>query len=185
LPFTAAAASSAARIKKIQALIDDQRGDAAVRAVARETLAKFKAVKRRQRAPGAHHLVSPHAIGAIRLLLLSGCRKSEILNLKWADVDIGRGLLMLPDSKTGARPVWLNGAAVAVIEQLARIQIGDYVIAGEQPNQPRTDLNRPWHQIVKHAKLDGVTLHTLRHTCQCRGRRGYWPSLGWRAARPR
>jgi integrase len=71
---------------------------------------------------------------------------------------------MLPDSKTGARPVWLNAAALAVLETLSTIRRGDYVIAGEQPDQPRADLNKPWRQIVKHARLDGVTLHTLRHT---------------------
>ena len=48
--------------------------------------------------------------------------------------------------------------------ELARIRIGDYVIAGDAPDQPRADLNRPWRQIVKHAGLEDITLHTLRHT---------------------
>jgi integrase len=86
------------------------------------------------------------------------------LNLRWGDVDFERGLLVLPDSKTGNRPVWLNAAALAVLEELSRIRIGDYVIAGDRRDKPRSDLNRPWRQIVKHAGLDGVTLHTLRHT---------------------
>ena len=71
---------------------------------------------------------------------------------------------MLPDSKTGARPVWLNGAAAVVLKFLATIRIGDYVIAGDATNTPRTDLNRPWRRIAKHAGLVGATLHTLRHT---------------------
>ena len=108
--------------------------------------------------------ISPHAIAAIRLLLLTGCRLSEILGLKWTNVDIGRGLLFLPDSKTGARPVWLSAPALAALAELDRIRIGDYVIAGDQPGAPRRDLNRPWRQVVKHASLEGVTLHTLRHT---------------------
>jgi integrase len=166
LPYTITTAAAATRIKKIEALAADPRGDAAVRAVARETLAKLKAGKRSKHAPGpdARHIVSPHATGAIRLLLLSGCRLSEILNLRWTDVDIDRGLLMLPDSKTGPRPVWLNAAALAVLESLSGIRVSDYVIAGDRPDVPRADLNRPWRQIVKHAELDGVTLHTLRHT---------------------
>jgi integrase len=114
--------------------------------------------------PGQRHLISRHATGAIRLLLLSGCRLSEVLNLRWDDVDFERALLTLRDSKTGARPVWLNAAALAVLEDLSRIRLGDYVIAGDRPDAPRSDLNRPWRQIVKHAGLDGVTLHTLRHT---------------------
>jgi integrase len=108
--------------------------------------------------------LSPHATGAIRLLLLTGCRLGEVLSLRWGDVDFERGLLLLPDSKTGSRPVWLNAAALAVLEELSRIRIGDHVIAGDRPGAPRSDLHRPWHQVVKHAGLEGVTLHTLRHT---------------------
>ena len=155
-----ATSALAAKIRKVQALIDDTRGDETTRTAARAALARLKA----GRGPNSPLLVSPHAVGAIRLLLLSGCRLSEILTLRWTDVDIDRGLLMLPDSKTGARPIWLNGAAVAVLESLAAIRIGDYVIAGDRPNTPRTDLNRPWRRIAKHARLDGATLHTLRHT---------------------
>jgi integrase len=108
--------------------------------------------------------VSPYAAGAIRLLLLTGCRLNEVLTLRWDDVDFERALLMLSDSKTGARPVWLNAAALAVLEDLRQIRISDYVIAGDQADKPRSDLNRPWRQIVKQAGLEGVTLHSLRHT---------------------
>jgi integrase len=108
--------------------------------------------------------VSPHAIGAIRLLLLSGCRLGEILGLRWTDVDFARGELILQDSKTGARTVWLNAAALAVLAELSRIRLGDYVIAGDRPGAPRRDLHRPWRQIIKHAGLVDVSLHTLRHT---------------------
>jgi integrase len=109
-------------------------------------------------------VISPHATGAIRLLLFTGARLREILDLRWTDVDFEHALLTLRDSKTGARPVWLNAAALAVLEELSRIRIGIYVIAGDYPDAPRSDLNRPWRQIVKHAGLADVTLHTLRHT---------------------
>jgi integrase len=108
--------------------------------------------------------ISPHATGAIRLLLLTGCRLGEILGLRWDDVDIERALLTLRDTKTGARPVWLSAGALVVLEQLSHTRISDYVIAGDRPDAPRQDLHRPWRQVVKHAGLEGVTLHTLRHT---------------------
>jgi integrase len=108
--------------------------------------------------------ISPHAIGAIRLLLLLGCRLSEVLNLKWTDVNFEHATLTLGDSKTGPRTVWLNAAALAVLDGLRRIRVSDYVIAGQQSDAPREDLHRPWRQIVKHAALTDVTLHTLRHT---------------------
>jgi integrase len=158
--------ASPARIAKIVALAEDERGDAAIRTIAREKLVELRSGKGSKHSPGpnARHIVSPHATNAIRLLLLSGCRLSEILNLRWSDVDVTRGLLLLQDSKTGPRPVWLSAAALAVIESLSTIKAGDYVIAGDRPDRPRADLNKPWRQIVKHAGLVDVTLHTLRHT---------------------
>jgi integrase len=61
--------------------------------------------------PNAKHIpkqrrltvLSPFATAAIRLLLLTGCRLREILNLRWSDVDVKRGTLHLPDSKTGKK----------------------------------------------------------------------------------
>jgi hypothetical protein len=47
--------------------------------------------------------VSPYATAALRLLLLTGCRLREILNLRWEEFDRERGMLLLPDSKTGRK----------------------------------------------------------------------------------
>jgi integrase len=106
--------------------------------------------------------INEFAAAALRLLLFTGCRLREILNLQWNNVDIERGLLFLPDSKTGAKTVVLNGPAVAVLSELRRI--GPYVIPGANPERPRPDLHRPWQAIVKRADLLGVRLHDLRHT---------------------
>ena len=86
------------------------------------------------------------------------------MTLKWDAVDFERGLITLEDSKTGPRPVWLNAAALTVLEALSKIRVGDFVIVGESSDAPRRDLNRPWRQVVQHAELKGVSLHTLRHT---------------------
>ena len=109
-------------------------------------------------------VISPHATGAIRLLLLTGSRLREILHLRWRDVDLPHALFTIVDGKTGRRTVWLNAPALAVLDALAAIRIGDFVIAGEDPDKPRADLQKPWQQIVAHTQFDGVTLHTLRHT---------------------
>lgn len=104
----------------------------------------------------------PHVTGAIRLLLFTGCRLGEILNLRWDEVDLERGLLLLPDSKTDRKAVILNGAAIAVLTSLQRI--GRYVVPGTDADRPRHDLKRPWDHIRSHARLDAVRLHDLRHT---------------------
>ncbi len=105
---------------------------------------------------------SPYVTAAIRLLLFTGCRMREILHLKWAEIDFERGLLMLPDSKTGKRYVVLNSPAIGVLSGLERI--GEYVIVGEKPGKPRHDLNRPWRRIRKHAELGELRIHDLRHS---------------------
>ena len=65
----------------------------------------------------------PFAIAAIRLLLLTGCRRDEILDARWDWIDMQRGLLMLPDSKTGAKSVLLNFGAVEVLQKLTRVPL--------------------------------------------------------------
>jgi integrase len=107
-------------------------------------------------------VVSPFAVAAIRLLILTGCRAGEIMNLGWRDVDMENGFLNLPDSKTGAKKVILGAPALEVLANLPRV--GDYVIAGAKPDKPRTDVKRPWERITKHANLEGLRLHDLRHS---------------------
>jgi integrase len=111
-------------------------------------------------------VIDPFAAAAIRLLILTGARLREILNLEWRRVDLERGLLLLPDSKTGAKSIVLNAPALAVLAGLDRI--GAYVIAGlragTDDERPRADLNRPWRSIAKRAGLAGLRIHDLRHT---------------------
>ncbi|MDX8495861.1 site-specific integrase [Mesorhizobium sp. VK22B] len=108
----------------------------------------------------------PHAVGAIRLLMLTGCRLREILNLRWNEVDLGRGMLFLPDSKTGKKPVMLPTAAQELLRSLPRI--GNIVIAGRDAGTddeaPRHDIKKPWAAILKRAGLSGIRIHDLRHT---------------------
>lgn len=107
-------------------------------------------------------IIGPHAAAALRLLILTGARLREILGLKWEYVDMERGLLFLPDSKTGLKTIVLNAPALAVLSALPRV--GSFVIMGDDPEKSRHDLNRPWTLVSKHAALEGVRLHDLRHT---------------------
>jgi integrase len=108
----------------------------------------------------------PHVTGAIRLLMLTGCRLREILHLRWSEYDAARGLLRLPDSKTGRKIVVLSSAAQAVLEGITLV--GQYVIASRsvatKDETPRADLKKPWLAISRRAGLEGVHLHDLRHT---------------------
>jgi integrase len=112
----------------------------------------------------AREVVSAHAIAAIRLLMLTGCRAGEILTLQWSHVDMERGILNLPTSKTGAKKVLIGSAALKVLADLPRIKGNPYVIVGELADKPRSDLKRPWKRITTHAGLADVRLHDLRHS---------------------
>jgi integrase len=131
----------------------------------------------KQEGPNAKHIpksgsrrtvISPHAIAAIRLLILLGARLREVLHLRWSEVDFERGLLLLPDSKTGKKAIILNAPAVAVLQSVPRV--GEFVIAGRGPSkkaqkdQPRSDLKKSWAAIRRHAGLEGLRLHDLRHS---------------------
>jgi integrase len=96
------------------------------------------------------------------LLLFTGCRLREILHLRWEHVDVERGCLFLPDSKSGRKTVILNAPALTVLNGMERV--GPYVTPGDDPEQPRHDLKRPWDAVAKGAGLSGVRLHDLRHT---------------------
>jgi integrase len=111
-------------------------------------------------------VIGKHAAAAIRLLIFTGARLREILHLRWEDVDLERGLLSLPDSKTGKKAIVLNAPAMTVLASLPHV--GAYVIAGQdagtQKEKPRSDLNKPWRSVAKRAGLAGLRIHDLRHT---------------------
>jgi integrase len=106
--------------------------------------------------------IDAYTAAAVRLLILTGARLREILHLKWQYVDFERGLLLLPDSKTGRKAIVLNAPALAILRSLD--QKGQYVIFSEQEDKPRADLNRPWRTLSTRATLNEVRIHDLRHT---------------------
>jgi integrase len=104
-------------------------------------------------------LIDPHAIAAIRLLILTGARLSEILTAKWDYVNWERGALDLTDSKSGKKTIYLSAAALAVLKDVPRVAGNPFIIPGEhRPRKgeqkkcyaaPRSDLKRPWEVIAR------------------------------------
>ena len=107
---------------------------------------------------------SASAVAAIRLLMLTGCRKSEILTLRWEEVALEAAELRLADSKTGARVVSLSGPAVKLIAGLPRLPGMPWVIPGRKPGTHLRKLDDAWQAVRKRAGLEGVRLHDLRHS---------------------
>ena len=104
------------------------------------------------------------AAAAIRLLMLTGCRRMEILRLRWDEVDLERRELRLRDSKTGPRTVPLSRPAARVLADRPRVSGNPWVIPGGISGRHRTTLERPWNRVRTRAGLDDVCLHDLRHS---------------------
>jgi integrase len=114
------------------------------------------------RAEEAGGTASKAEVAAIRLFALTGCRRNEILTLKWGYVDFRSSCLRLPDSKTGPKVVPLGAPA---LEILASMQVGDdddLVFPGSIEGSVLS-LYGPWHRIREKAGLKDVRLHDLRH----------------------
>ena len=152
--------------------------------------------------PKAKHLpksnratvVDPHAVAAIRLLMLTGARLREILEARWDYVDVERRMMFLPHSKTGRKTLYLSDVALAILEDLPRVAGNPHIIPGSKKGEPRSDLKRPWAAIARAANLvkvvekqeavaklgqkkrkrlseaqPSVRLHDLRHTFAATG----------------
>ena len=104
------------------------------------------------------------AIDAIRLLMLTGCRKSEILTLRWQDVDFEWGCLRLPESKTGAKIVPLGKAASDLLRELPKHEGSDYVFTSNKEGMHLVGIQKVWDRVRELAELDDVRLHDLRHS---------------------
>ncbi|MCY4503017.1 MAG: tyrosine-type recombinase/integrase [Alphaproteobacteria bacterium] len=109
-----------------------------------------------------HEARHPREAAFVRLLLLTGCRKSEILTLQWSDCREGR--LFLRDGKAGPRTVWLSTPARRILEGLPRR--GRWVFPSPQRPGPVsvTVFEMFWRRVREEAGIADVRLHDCRHT---------------------
>jgi integrase len=107
---------------------------------------------------------NPFTVGAIRILALTGCRHGEIATLRWRNVDLGRALLLLDDSKTREKAVYLSPPAVSILSELPHIEGNPFVFAGGQAGKPTGALNKVWVRVRERAGLADVRMHDLRHS---------------------
>ena len=107
---------------------------------------------------------SASAVAAIRLLMLTGCRKNEILCLRWEGVALDQNELRLPDAKTGARVVPLSPSAVKLLSGLPREPGNPWVIPGRKPGAHMSNVDQAWKAVRGRAGLEDVRIHDLRHS---------------------
>ena len=98
----------------------------------------------------------------IRLLLLTGCRKTEIVRLRWSEVQ--GDTIALADSKTGPRKVPLNTQAKRVLERQPQRGSAFVFPSPLDPARPRYPNLPLWYRVRRDAGIEDVRLHDLRHT---------------------
>ena len=109
-----------------------------------------------------HESEHPQAVAIVRLLLLTGCRRSEIVTLKWRYYREGK--LFLPESKSGPRTVWLSSAARAILDGLPRKAVWIFPSPHRDSCLSGVAVTRIWHSMRAEADLRDVRLHDCRHT---------------------
>jgi integrase len=107
------------------------------------------------------HETMPDACDAVRLLMLTGARRSEILSLEWDRIVGARAVL--EDSKTGPRTIWLNAAARAILDARRATATGPYLFPAKRLDGPMKIIDPEWSAIRKEADLGPLRLHDLRH----------------------
>ena len=108
--------------------------------------------------------VSAGAVTTIRLLMLTGCRKTEIMTLRWKHVDLDRAEMRIVNGKTGDRTVHLSPSAVNVLAALPREPDNPWVVPGAKPGTHMADIDGAWQSIRARAGLHDVRIHDIRHS---------------------
>lgn len=103
-------------------------------------------------------------LNAIQLIALTGCRKSEISNLMWDEVDFDNGLLRLRHSKVGPRAVPLGDEAIALLASLKKTVGSNWVFPSRRGGGPIVGLQKVWYTLRAKADLPGLRIHDLRHS---------------------
>jgi integrase len=106
----------------------------------------------------------------VLLEIYTGARKGEWLNAKWSELDLGRGALILPDTKSNEeQELILPPAALEVLKVVERVADNPYIIAGGKAGKPLQETRRLWARLCKAAGIvpgrkDGLVMHDLRHS---------------------
>lgn len=105
----------------------------------------------------------PEAIALLRLLLFTGARLGEIRTLRWEWIDLVARRLRLPDSKTGAKTIYLSEAALQVLGGCG-VQASGLVVPGVKPGKPQAHPQKVLSRLATAAGLTNLRPHDLRHT---------------------
>ncbi len=133
----------------------------------RERFLDHKEIGRLSEALAAHP--NQRMANVIRLLMLTGARRGEVLKARWEQLDLDRAVWTKPAATTKQRRLHrapISGAAVALLRMIRAHVPGDcpWVFPGDASGKPVIEIKRFWHNVRAEAGLEDVRIHDLRHT---------------------
>ncbi|MCY4609101.1 MAG: tyrosine-type recombinase/integrase [bacterium] len=138
------------------------RGIRRYRRKGRERFLSEEEVRRLGRALERHESDYPMYVAIVRLLLLTGSRRSEIVTLRWKEYRDGH--LHLADSKTGPRMVWLSSPVRRILEEQPQKSQWIFPSSSSGKSVSMSTVERFWRNMRSEISLQEVRLHDLRHT---------------------
>ncbi len=110
-----------------------------------------------------------YLIPIVTTALQTGMRKSEILNLKWSQIDLNKGFIEILKTKSGkARKIPISNKLDIVLKNLLIEKQGEYVFVNPKTNQPYKDIKKAFASVLKYAEIENFRFHDLRHTVATR-----------------
>ena len=100
----------------------------------------------------------------IRQIALTGCRRSEIIGLRWAEVDMEGSCLRLVDSKEGSSTRAIGLSVVEFLESQSTSEVGTYVFPGQGEDNAFGSFPNHWEKLIRNTPLADITPHVLRHS---------------------
>ncbi|MGD0921670.1 MAG: site-specific integrase [Terriglobia bacterium] len=114
------------------------------------------------------HFLAPHLKPIILVAVYTGLRRGEILRLRWADIDLDNGILIVRKSKTRAgqgRVMYVNAVLRATLQQWREEVEGEWVFPSPKNSKEHVgDIKHSFCRAVKIAEIPHITFHQLRHT---------------------
>lgn len=107
------------------------------------------------------------AANAVRLLILTGARRGEVLSATWDQFDLERGVWTKPSHHTKQKEtqhVPLSEAALGLLSGMKPEASSRFVFPGRSPDEPLKDIKRFWVAVCRQAKIEGARIHDLRHS---------------------
>jgi integrase len=103
-------------------------------------------------------------------LAYTGARLREVIEARWEWVEMldDAAIIHLPDSKTGAKDIFLTGPALDAVRSMERVKGNAFVFPGQKPGRPLADISTAWRRVCIKAGIPygrkGFVIHDLRHT---------------------